>query len=118
MSQAGSVLSSSGTIDSLIIDADVGTASPSGGILNVIGGAGIITSAAGNTVTITATGSSNTLTGNTGGAISSVANNWDLLGTGSITIAGSPGTLTTQLTGLTNHCVQVGAGTATLLSLL
>lgn len=55
-----------------------------------------------------------TLTGNSGGAISPSSGNINTLGTGSITIAGSGSTLTTQLTGLTNHNVQVGAGTATL----
>lgn len=60
-----------------------------------------------------------TLTGNTGGAVPPTANNINTLGTGSITIAGNPGTstLTTQLTGLTNHAVLVGAGTATMTKL-
>lgn len=35
---------------------DVGAAAPAAGIINIIGGAGISTSGAGNTVTITATG--------------------------------------------------------------
>jgi len=55
-----------------------------------------------------------TLTGNSGGAISPTAGNINTVGTGSITVVGSGSTLTTQLTGLTNHAVQVGAGTATL----
>ena len=57
-----------------------------------------------------------TLTGNSGGAVPPTANNINTVGTGSITIVGSPGTstLTTQLTGLTNHAVLVGAGTATI----
>lgn len=55
-----------------------------------------------------------TLTGNSGGAISPTAGNINTLGTGSITIAGAGSTLTTQLTGLTNHAVLVGAGTATI----
>lgn len=55
-----------------------------------------------------------TLTGNSGGAISPVAGNINTVGTGSITIAGAGNTLTTQLTGLTNHAVLVGAGTATI----
>ena len=58
-----------------------------------------------------------TLTGNSGGAVGVDASlNINTLGTGSITVVGNPGTstLTTQLTGLTNHAVQVGAGTATL----
>jgi hypothetical protein len=54
-----------------------------------------------------------TLTGNSGGAISPVAGNINTLGTGSITIAGSGNTLTTELTGLTAHNVLVGAGTPT-----
>lgn len=60
------------------------------------------------------TGTLSTLTGNTGGAISPTGGNINTLGTGSITIAGAGSTLTTQLTGLTNHNVLVGAGTATI----
>lgn len=60
-----------------------------------------------------------TLTGNSGGAVPPTLNNINTLGTGSITIVGSPGTstLTTQLTGLTNHSLLVGAGTATITNL-
>lgn len=60
-----------------------------------------------------------TLTGNSGGAVAPAGSNINTLGTGSITIVGSPGTstLTTQLTGLTNHSVLVGAGTPTITSL-
>lgn len=65
-------------------------------------------------VATSATGIINTLTGNSGGAISPTAGNINTLGTGSITIAGAGSTLTTQLTGLTNHAVLVGAGTATI----
>jgi len=62
-------------------------------------------------------GSLNTLTGNTGGAISPVAGNINTFGSGSITITGAGNTLTTQLTGLTNHAVLVGAGTDTITNL-
>ncbi len=55
-----------------------------------------------------------TLEGNSGGLISPVGGNINTIGAGSITIAGSGNTLTTQLTGLTNHSVQVGSGTSTL----
>lgn len=57
-----------------------------------------------------------TLTGNSGGSVSPTNNNINTVGTGSITIVGNPGTstLTTQLTGLTNHNVLVGAGSATI----
>jgi hypothetical protein len=65
-------------------------------------------------VSISGTGSVETLTGNTGGAIAPVAGNINTVGTGSITIAGSGNTLTSELTGLNNHSVLVGAGTATI----
>lgn len=68
-------------------------------------------------VTTSGTTVLDTLTGNSGGAISPTAGNINTLGTGSITIAGSGSTLTTQLTGLTNHAIQIGAGTATLTQL-
>jgi hypothetical protein len=67
-------------------------------------------------VTFTGTGAAETLTGNSGGAVSPTGSNINTVGTGSITIVGNPGTstLATQLTGLTNHNVLVGAGTATI----
>lgn len=43
--------------------------------------------------------------------------NISVLGTGSITTVGSLNTLTVQLTGLTNHSLLVGAGTATITNL-
>lgn len=69
-------------------------------------------------ITLDITGGSSAvehLTGNTGGVLNpDGANNFTTIGTGSITIAGVGSTLTTQLTGLTNHAVLVGAGTATI----
>ncbi len=65
-------------------------------------------------VTLATAGPATTITGNTGGALPTTANNWNILGTGSITNAGSGSTLTVQLTGLTNHAILVGAGTATI----
>lgn len=59
----------------------------------------------------------NTITGNSGGALSPTAGNWNILGDGSITTSGSVSTLTAQLTGLTNHSVLVGAGTSTITKL-
>lgn len=55
-----------------------------------------------------------TITGDSGGALAPTAGNWNILGSGSITTSGSVSTLTTQLTGLTNHAVLVGAGTSTI----
>ncbi len=58
-----------------------------------------------------------TITGNSGPALSPSSGNWNLVGTGSLTAAGAGSTLTTQLTGLTNHAILVGAGTATITKL-
>lgn len=79
-------------------------------------GTGISITNGSNSISIATNGSStvNTLTGNSGGAISPTSGNINTLGTGSITIAGSGSTLTTQMTGLTNHAILVGAGTATI----
>lgn len=58
-----------------------------------------------------------TLEGNSGGEVPPDAGgNLHTIGSGSITVVGSPGTNTTtaQLTGLTNHAVLVGAGTDTI----
>ena len=63
---------------------------------------------------VTASGAITTITGNSGGAESPSAGNFNVLGTGSITIAGTANTETVQLTGLTRHNVLVGAGTDTI----
>ena len=79
-------------------------------------GAGVTITNGSNSITIAVNGATvgQTITGDTGGALSPTAGNWNLLGSGSITTAGSGSTLTTQLTGLTNHAVLVGAGTTTI----
>lgn len=48
------------------------------------------------------------------GVATPAANNLNVLGSGSITTTGSGATVTTALTGLTNHAVLVGAGTSTI----
>lgn len=60
------------------------------------------------------TGFIKTITGNSGGAEGPSSGNFNILGTGSITVAGSANTETVQLTGLTTHNVLVGAGSATI----
>lgn len=55
------------------------------------------------------------LTADSGGQLNpDGSNNFNLLGSGSITTIGLGSTITTQLTGLTNHAVLVGAGTTTI----
>lgn len=66
---------------------------------------------------VSASGAITTITGNTGGAESPSSGNFNIVGTGSITVAGSANTETVQLTGLTNHSLLVGAGTATITNL-
>lgn len=65
-------------------------------------------------VSLSGTGVGETITGNSGGALSPTAGNWNIVGAGSITTSGSVSTLTIQLTGLTNHAVQVGGSGTTL----
>lgn len=45
-------------------------------------------------VTFTGTGATETLTGNTGGAVGPTANNINILGSGGVTVSGNPGTST------------------------
>lgn len=66
-----------------------------------------LTVAAGNDVV-------KTITGDSGGALPPTAGNINIVGSGSITVAGAVSTETVQLTGLTNHAVLVGAGTSTI----
>lgn len=122
MSQAGPLNETANPAIPTSFVTDAGTAVPAANVLNVLGGTDITTSGAGNTVLITFTGASTvieTLTGNSGGAVSPTANNVNTIGSGSITVVGNPGTstLTAQLTGLTNHSLLVGAGTDTITNL-
>ncbi len=59
-------------------------------------------------------GAITTITGDSGGPESPTAGNFNILGTGSVTVVGSSSTETVQLTGLTDHNVLLGAGTATI----
>lgn len=87
--------------------------SPAAGTLTA--GTGVSITNGSNSITVGVSGAvGQTITGNSGGALSPSAGNWNIQGSGSITASGSGSTLTTQLTGLTNHAVLVGAGTATI----
>lgn len=79
--------------------------------ISVANGAGTITLA------VTGTGVLQTLTGNTGGAISPTGGNINTVGSGNISIAGSGSTLTTTLVGTTNHSIQLGNSSGSLTSL-
>lgn len=96
------------------------TASPNIRVGTLTAGPGVTITNGAGAITIGVTSGGvvlETLTGNTGGTVSPTANNINTVGSGSITIAGSGSTLTTQLTGLTNHAVLVGAGTSTITKL-
>lgn len=56
-----------------------------------------------------------TLTGDSGGGL--VGNAFTLAGSGSIATSGAGSTITTALTGLTNHAILIGAGTSTITKL-
>jgi len=63
---------------------------------------------------IGSTGAITQITGNSGGGEVPLAGNFNILGSGSITVAGTANTETISLTGLTNHAILVGAGTDTI----
>jgi hypothetical protein len=68
-------------------------------------------------VSLAGAGAGQTITGNDATALTPSGGNWNIVGTGSLTTSGSGSTLTTALTGLTNHAVLVGAGTSTITKL-
>lgn len=112
-----SITTGQGTIDFSL--ANVPNSALQNSSISINGGTGISVSGSpvslGDSVTISASGAlGQTITGDSGGALSPTAGNWNLSGSGSITTSGSGSTLTTQLTGLTNHALLVGAGTTTI----
>lgn len=100
------------------LSGDTGTAVPTAGNIQIAGGSGVVTSAAGSVVTVSLAGGGqavDSFTPNSGTSpvIPDGSGNITLQGTGSVTVVGGTNSLTPQLTGLTNHNVLVGAGTAT-----
>jgi hypothetical protein len=86
-------ISTGGTVATSYVE-DTGTAVPSGGILNVLGGTAIATTGSGNTITINAEGSvATTYDGNTGTA-TPLANVLNIVGTGNVSTAASGNTVT------------------------
>ena len=81
----------------LTVNSGASTANPSSGVIDFNAGAGISLSASGNVITVTGTGGEtgvNTLTGNTGGAISPTEGNLNLIGEGTLSVSGTGSTLT------------------------
>lgn len=78
------------------IVSDSGSVTPSAHTVNVVGSAGISTSASGDTLTITFDGATvgTTVTADTGGALSPTAGNWNFLGGEGIDTSGSGSTIT------------------------
>lgn len=90
------------------------TATPHIRVGTLTAGSGVIITNGAGTITIAAMASvAVTYTEDTGTAVPA-ANNLNVLGSGSITTSGAGSTITTALTGLTNHAVLVGAGTSTI----
>jgi fibronectin-binding autotransporter adhesin len=85
---------------------NVGNLTSPGGTVTIGYSSPNITLSAGATVATTYTTDS--------GSATPAANILNVLGSGSITTTGAGNTVTTQLTGLTNHAVLVGAGTTTI----
>lgn len=106
MSQAGiiNVIDNNPEIPITFV-ADAGSAVALFNILNVLGTGGITTSGAGNTITINGAGivAAMTLTGNSGGALSPTANNWNIFGaavaagTSPVATSGAVSTLTVNV---------------------
>lgn len=92
-----SLISSSSGAEDFITDS--GTATQVNGDINIFGGTGVVTSGSGDTVTIDLDGAvvGQTITGDSGGALSPVSGNWDILGTAPISTSGSGNTLTIAL---------------------
>ena len=93
---------------------DSGTAVSVGNVLDVFGGLGITTSGAGQVITITNTNSASITVNADIGSATPAAGVLTLVGSGSITTVAAGSTVTTQLQGLTNHNVLIGAGTTTI----
>jgi hypothetical protein len=90
LSQAGllDVASASGVVTSVVTDS--GTAVPVGGVLNILGGPGITTSAAGNTVTITSTATGTAWSDEAAPFVAATGNGYFIISTLTATLPPTP----------------------------
>ena len=114
MSQGGVISIPSNVAESFA--GNTGTAAPIGGVLNIVGGAGITTSATLNTVTITNTQTSTLTFQTAGGNAVSSAGAITFTGAGGLQFSGTLSTVTGTLSAipnasLANSSITVTAGT-------
>jgi len=100
MSQGGVISIPSNVAESFV--ANIGSAAPSGGILNIVGGTGITTSATGNTITITNTQTSTLTFQTAGGNAVSSAGAITFTGAGGLAFSGAGSTVTGTLSAIPN----------------
>ena len=114
MSQAGLTNIPSNVAESFV--ANIGSAAPVGGVLNIVGGTGITTSASGNTLTITNTQTSTLTFQTAGGNAVSSAGAITFTGAGGLSFSGAGSTVTGTLSAipnasLANSSITINAGT-------
>lgn len=109
-------LSDDGTV-ATTYDGDVGSAQPAGGILNIVGGSHLSTTAAGDTVTINLTGSIPAVVHTDAGDATPAAAALNVFGGNNITTTGAGNTVTIDVTGTTDHAVQIGNASGSLTSI-
>jgi hypothetical protein len=109
MSQGGVISIPSNVAESFV--ANIGSAAPSGGILNIVGGTGITTSATGNTITITNTQTSTLTFQTAGGNAVSSAGAITFTGAGGLAFSGAGSTVTGTLSAIPNASLANSAVT-------
>lgn len=109
MSQGGVISIPSNVAESFV--ANIGSAAPSGGILNIVGGPGITTSASGNTLTITNTQTSTLTFQTAGGNAVSSAGAITFTGAGGLAFSGAGSTVTGTLSAIPNASLANSAVT-------
>lgn len=105
-------ISQNGTVATSYVE-DAGSAIPSGGILNIIGGTGVNTSGAGHTVTINALASVPLQFTEDAGTAVPLANNLNVFGGTGISTSGAGHTVTVSVSGSIADLYTEDVGTAT-----